>query len=180
MKNFRVKAFSQIFKQVCLGVGGAAIAQLSLFANPSFAAPDYVSLSVYPVDSGATFPICPSEITLTQASRPYYEGGYTIDGSASLSWLAQAFTLEKSDEFSATWVAKLQNKYRNCHATARVTKVNGEIVERHSYLRMRFVNNNVYLILDMTGMNDANGLTPVILKKDVKDGNPVWTWGGTD
>jgi hypothetical protein len=42
------------------------------------------------------------------------------------------------------------------------------------------VNENVYLILDMTGMSDANRLTAVILKKDVKNGNPIWTWGGTD
>ena len=45
---------------------------------------------------------------------------------------------------------------------------------------MQFINDRAYLILDMTGLNDANKLTPVILKKDVKDGNPVWTWGGTD
>jgi hypothetical protein len=45
---------------------------------------------------------------------------------------------------------------------------------------MRFVDDKVYLILDMTGMSDANGLTPVILNKGVKNGNPFWTWGGTD
>jgi len=32
----------------------------------------------------------------------------------------------------------------------------------------------------MTGMYDANSLTPAILKKEVKDGNPLWTWAGTD
>ncbi|WP_055074564.1 hypothetical protein [Pseudanabaena sp. 'Roaring Creek'] len=180
MKNFRFKAFSQIFKQVCLGIGGAAIAQLSLLANPSFAAPNYITLKVYPADLREPSPICPSEVTLIQASRPYYEGGYTLDGSASLSWLAQPFTLEKSDEFSATWVAKLQNKYRNCKATAGITRVNNEPFEGNSYLRMRFVNNKVYLILDMTGKTDVNGFTPVIVKKDVKDGNPIWSWAGTD
>jgi hypothetical protein len=181
MKNFSVKAFSQIFKQVCLGVGGAAIAQLSVFANPSFAAPNNLTLSVYPVDSGAAFPICPTEVTLTETPRPYYEGGYTIDGTAaSFGWFARPFKIEKSDKFSVTWVAKLQIKYHNCQATARITKINGERFEGHSYLRMQFINDSAYLILDMTGMNDANRLTPVIVKKDVKNGNPVWTWGGTD
>ncbi len=180
MKNSSVKAFSQIFKQICLGVGGAAIAQLTLFTNPSFAKPNNLTLNVHPTDSRGAFPICPNEVSLTQTPRPYAEGGYTIDGSASLGWFAREFRVEKSDEFSVTWVAKLQIKYHNCKATAGITKVNGEPFEGHSYLRMRFVNDKVYLILDMTGLNDANRLTPVILKKSVKDGNPTWTWGGTD
>ena len=79
-----------------------------------------------------------------------------------------------------TWVANLQVKYRRCKGTAGITKYNDEQFEGHSYLRMRFENGKVYLILDMTGMRDANGLTPVILNRSVKNGNPVWTWGGTD
>jgi len=180
MKNFRVKAFSQIFKQVCLGVGGAVIAQLSLLTNPSFATPNNLKLSVYPRDSGGTFSLCPTEVSLTQTPSPYTEGGYTINGSASLGWFAREFRIEKSDEFSVTWVANLQTKYRNCKGTAGIAKYNDEPFSGHSYLRMRFVNNMAYLILDMTGMRDANGLTPVILKKGVKNGNPFWTWGGTD
>jgi hypothetical protein len=38
---------------------------------------------------------------------------------------------------------------------------------------MRFTNGNAYLILDMTGMYDANRLIPVIFKNEVKDGNPT-------
>lgn len=180
MKNFRFQTGKKNLRQLCLGFGAVAIAQLSLFANPSLAAPTQLTFSVYPADSGAAFPICPTEFNLTETPRPYYEGGYTIDGSASLSWFAKAFKVETSDRFSVTWVAKLQTKYHNCQATARITKINGEAFRGHSYLRMRFMDNRAYLILDMTGMNDANLLTPVILKKDVQNGNPIWTWGGTD
>ena len=181
MKILKMQTFKLLLKRLSLSIGTLAIAQLSLFANPSFAAPNNLTLSVYPAESGATFPICPTEVTLTETPRPYYEGGYTIDGTAaSLGWFARPFKIEKSDKFSVTWVAKLQIKYHNCQATARITKINGEPFEGHSYLRMQFINDSAYLILDMTGMNDANRLTPVILKKDVKDGKPVWTWGGTD
>jgi hypothetical protein len=175
-----LKTCSQIFQQICLGVGAAAIAQLTLFTNPSFAKPNNFTLNVHPTDSRGAFPICPNEVSLTQTPRHYAEGGYTKDGSASLGWFAREFRVEKSDEFSVTWVAKLQVKYRNCKATAGITKYNDEPFEGHSYLRMRFVNDKVYLILDMTGLSDANGLTPVILDKGVKNGNPTWTWGGTD
>ena len=144
----------------------------------TFAKP--LTLKVYPSNSRDTFPICPTEITLEEKSRPYYEGGYTIDGEAKLGWLTRNFKIASSDEFSVTWVAKLQIKYHNCQATAGIASVDNEPFRGHSYLRMRFVNGNAYLILDMTAMYDANRLTPVILKKEVKDGNPTWTWAGTD
>jgi hypothetical protein len=180
MLNFQIQFLKKLLNCLLLNAGTMAIANFALFTHPSFAEPNRLTMSVYPVDSGATFPICPTEFSLTQTPRPYYEGGYTIDGSASLGWFARPFQIDKSDDFSVTWVAKLQVKYHNCKATARVTQVNGERFEGHSYLRARFVNENVYLILDMTGMSDANRLTAVILKKDVKNGNPIWTWGGTD
>jgi hypothetical protein len=42
------------------------------------------------------------------------------------------------------------------------------------------LNGKVYFILDMTGLGDLNDFTPVILKKDIFQGNPRWRWGGTD
>ena len=186
MKIFKFKMFRQTLKQLFLGIGfgtfgTVAIAQLSLFANPSFAEPNNLTFSVYPLNTRDTFPICPTEFSLTQTSRPYYEGGYTIDGSAeSLGWFARSFKIENKDEFSTTWVAKLQTKYQNCQGAAIITKINDEPFNGHSYLRMRFIKQKAYLILDMTGMRDANGLTPVIIKKDVQDGHPIWSWSGTD
>ena len=165
-------------------MGAIAIVPLFLTPSPTMAAPTRITLRVYPLnlqDATATnFPLCPTEITVTEASRPYSEGGYTIDGNASLSWLAKAFQIEQRDEFSVTWVAKLQPQYANCQASAKISKMDGEPFEGQSYLRMRLINKKAYLILDMTGMGDANGLTTVILQKSVKSGNPIWTWGGTD
>ncbi len=157
-----------------------AIAQAAIFAIPSYADP--ITLKVRPVNSaGVTVPAaCPTEIILNEKSRPYYEGGYTIDGNAKLDWLAGKFKVVASDEFSVTWSAKLQRKYQNCRATAGIAITGDEAFRGHSYLRMRFTKGNVYLILDMTGMYDANRFTPVILKKEVKDGDPIWTWAGTD
>ena len=45
---------------------------------------------------------------------------------------------------------------------------------------MQFDKGKVYLILDMTGRYDANNLTPTIRNQGVKDGNPIWTWTGSD
>jgi hypothetical protein len=155
-----------------------AIAQAAILPVSSYAAP--LTLKVHPVNSATAQAVCPAEINLNEKSRPYYEGGYTIDGTAKLDWLAGAFKVVASDEFSVTWVAKLQRKYQNCQATAGIAIADDEAFQGHSYLRMRFIKGNVYLILDMTGMYDANRFTPVILKKEVKDGNPIWTWAGTD
>jgi hypothetical protein len=180
MQRFDIGSFKQFIKKLSFSAITLAIAQLALFTNPSFAAPNRFTLSVYPLDSRDTFPICPTEFSLTETTRPYYEGGYTIDGSASLDWFARPFKMEASDAFSVTWMAELQIKYRNCQASAIVTKINDEPFQGHSYLRMRFINGKAYLILDMTGMRDANSLTTVIIKQNVKNGNPIWSWSGTD
>ena len=157
-----------------------AIAQSTIFNIPNSVSAETLTLKVHPAGSKAIQPICPTQVTLTQKARPYHEGGYTIDGSAKLDSIAGKFKVVTSDEFSVTWGAKLQRKYQNCQATAGIALTDKEPFQGHSYLRMRFTKGNVYLILDMTGMYDANGFTPVILKKEVKDGNPLWTWAGTD
>lgn len=166
-------------------IGAIAIAPLFLSqSSMALAAPRTITLGVYPLNSGDVnityFPQCPKEITITETPRPYQEGSYTTDGIASLSWLTRAFQIEQMDNFSVTWVGKLQPKYANCRASAKIRKINGENFTDHSYLRMRLIDKRAYLILDMTGMHDANDLTAVILQKGVKSGNPTWTWGGTD
>ena len=123
---------------------------------------------------------CPERVTVTEQPQPYREGGYTIDGSANLSQVADRFTVATADEFSVTWVGTLKPAYRQCKATARIVKSDNKDYLSHSYLRLRFTGGKVYLILDMTGMSDANGLTTAIFRKGIRNGNPVWSWGGTD
>ncbi len=123
---------------------------------------------------------CPAKVVITETSQPYREGSYAIDGTANLSAIATGFTIASSDDFSVTWVGKLKPQYSRCKATARIVKSDNEDFSGHSYLRMRFVGGKAYLILDMTGMSDANNLTPAILKKSVRGDKPIWSWGGTD
>lgn len=174
-----INILQQLLKQGLAISGTVAIAQTII--APSYAAPNQMTLSVYPLNSRSNIsPNCPEEVSLTESSRPYTEGSYAKNGTASLRWLAKAFKFEKSDKFSVIWVAKLQPKYETCEGSAAVTMVGDEPFDGHSYLRMQFVNKNVYLILDMTGMRDANNLTTVILKQGINNGNPTWSWGGTD
>ncbi|MBE9009971.1 hypothetical protein IQ250_07095 [Pseudanabaenaceae cyanobacterium LEGE 13415] len=140
-----------------------------------------IEMRVLPTNDGQNpGNLCPEKVTLTETSRPYREGGYTIDGSANLSAIAEKMTIANTDDFSAIWVGTLKPKYSKCKATAGIARIEGEAYQGHSYLRLRFVKGKVYLILDMTGKNDANDLTTVILERSVRNGNPTWTWGGTD
>jgi hypothetical protein len=156
-----------------------SILATSILANPIQATAKDLTLKVFPANT-ARSGICPSDITLTEKGRPYTEGSYTVDGEAKLDWLAGAFKIVATDRFSVTWQAKLQNKYQNCIATAGFDYDAEERTQRHSYLRMQFDKGKVYLILDMTGRYDANRLTPTILYQAVKDGNPIWSWSGSD
>ncbi|MDX2257037.1 MAG: hypothetical protein NW214_16100 [Pseudanabaenaceae cyanobacterium bins.39] len=162
---------------------GLSIFALFSFAPlPVLAEPSRLEFKVFPryTDSPNPFADCPTSFSLVETPRPYTEGSYTIDGTASLGWLAKGFRIASVDEFSVTWVAQLQPKYRKCVGTAKISKVNGEMFEYHSHLLMRFMKGSAYLTLDMTGKQDANDLTAVIMNQNVKNGNPVWTWGGTD
>ncbi|MDF5725415.1 MAG: hypothetical protein PUP91_34185 [Rhizonema sp. PD37] len=123
---------------------------------------------------------CPQKVMMTEENAPYYEGGYTINGEAKLKSFAGPFTIASTDPFSVTWVATLKPAYSNCKATGRIVKEGKEIFNSQSHLRLRFTGGKVFLILDMTGISDANSFTSVIIKKGVVTGNPTWTWAGTD
>jgi hypothetical protein len=158
---------------------GLAIAQVSMFATANDLLAKDLTLKVFPVNDLKSG-LCPSEVTLMEKGRPYTEGSYTVDGEAKLDWLAGVFKIVATDRFSVTWQAKLQRKYQNCIATAGFSYDAEERTQRHSYLRMQFDKGNVYLILDMTGKYDINSLTATIRNQDVKDGNPIWAWTGSD
>jgi hypothetical protein len=131
-------------------------------------------LEVYP-SSDASDVICPQQIVVIEEAKAF-SGSFTVNGRAELKEFAGPFSIVNKDAFSVTWEAKLNPQYRQCKATAGLSDDNRYL----SYLRMRFLDGKVLLILDMTGLRDANRFTPTISSQDVKNGNPVWQWSGTD
>lgn len=123
---------------------------------------------------------CPEFIIINQESDPYYEGGYTMRGNAELKNIAGDFFIASQDLFSTTWTAVLNPQYANCNATGRITEIEGESYDYHSYLTVRFIAGQIILKADFTGLNDANNYTPVLQESGVNDGSPFWVWGGTD
>lgn len=171
--------FTAPFMRLLSSILGISIG-VSLLSSPAAQAAN-LELQVFrAIDTQNPRVRCPAKVLVTETPQPYREGSYAIDGQANLSEIANGVTIAQSDNFSVTWVAKLKPQYRQCKATARIVKSGNEPFSGHSYLRMRFVEGNAYLILDMTGMSDANSLTSAILKQSVQRGNPVWSWGGTD
>ncbi|BBC24817.1 hypothetical protein [Pseudanabaena sp. ABRG5-3] len=157
-----------------------AIAQVVILQMPSKSSAESLKLKVHPTVRNANESICPKEVVVSQKVRPNVQAAYILDGTAQLRWLADQFKIVASNEFSVVWGAKLQPKYQNCHAAAGLSSADRGGLQQHSFLRMQFTEGNVYLILDMTAMYDPNGYMPTILKQEVKDGNPIWSWGGTD
>jgi hypothetical protein len=137
-----------------------------------------VELSVYK-SSNAANANCPQKVIVTEQNAPYYEGGYTINGSAKLNSFAEPFTISNTDPFSVTWVANLKPTFNKCIAAGSIV-TSGEDKNSDFHLRVRFSGGKVFLILDMTGLKDANNFFPVITKKGVTAGNPTWSWSGTD
>jgi len=123
---------------------------------------------------------CPQKVIAYQTPQPYREGGYAVDGMVNLSAIATNITLSPKASFSATWVGTLKPQYRNCKGTAGMVRLEGEDSTGPSYLRLQMEQGKAKVILDMTGLQDANGYTAQILKTSIQQGNPRWTWGGTD
>jgi hypothetical protein len=180
-------------RKICFGFS-IAIATLSTLLGYSLvleasrgsslvasAYPSQMELQIFPAPNRkATNPICPKKVTITETPRPNIQAAYIIDGIAKLDEIAERFSVFAVDDFSVTWAAKLKPKYLDCYATGRVLKVNGDERQGHFRLRLRLVEGKVFLILDITGVLDLNELTTSIYDYGVKDGNPIWAWGGTD
>lgn len=137
-------------------------------------------LKVAPLPSRTPSGPCPPTITLNEALQPYREGSYGLDGRAALGSIASGWRLAGRDGFSATWVGQLRAPWQRCLATAGIAQADNAPFRDHSYLRLRFSGGQAQLILDMTGLRDPNGYTPVILNAGLQQGLPVWSWGGSD
>jgi hypothetical protein len=122
---------------------------------------------------------CPEQIIVMEKST-YYEGGYTVNGQANLSYYAESFSVIAEDRLSVTWAATLKPIYYQCVAAGGIVKINDEPYLSHSYLRLRFDKRKLYLILDMAGKQDPNGFLPEIIEKNIVNGSPTWIWSGTD
>lgn len=158
--------FTSLPLSLASGLGAAALANT-------------IDLSVLPLLSGPEAR-CPAGLIAHETIRPYVEGSFSTDGMIKLRDIATNIRLSQSDQFSATWVGTLKPEYRACQASGGIVSVDGEAYEGNSYIRLQLVNGHVKAILDMTGMRDPNGFTTVIIFKGLRDGNPRWTWGGSD
>lgn len=141
---------------------------------------DSLELKVAPLISNIPSGPCPDSLTLIETLLPYREGSYGIHGWAPLEAIASGWRLAGQDAFSATWTGSLRPAWRRCIASAGITRRDERPEQGPSYLRLRFHAGQAQLILDMTGLRDPNGYTPVILSTGLKQGQPAWSWGGSD
>lgn len=138
-----------------------------------------IELQVHPAGDPSRMR-CPEKVIAYQTPRPYQEGGYQTDGMVALEAIATQISVAQTDPFSVTWIGTLKPPFQTCRATAGMSVVDAQPYSGHSYLRMQLRDGKAYVILDMTGLQDPNNLTPVILYKGLRQSNPRWTWGGTD
>lgn len=158
-------------------LGGLPLSLLSSLGSAAWA--NTIDLSVLPLlDAPAAN--CPDNLIAHETRQPYSEGGFATNGMIKLRDIATNIQVSQSDRFSATWVGTLKPEYQNCQASGGMLSIDNEAYLGHSYIRVQLADGQVKAILDMTGMRDPNGFTTVITFNGLRDGNPRWTWGGTD
>ncbi len=139
-----------------------------------------LELKVAPLLSRTPSGRCPATLSLSETLQPYREGSYGVNGQAALGSIASGWHLANRDAFSVTWVGQLRAPYQRCTASAGIVRADGAPDQDRSYLRLRFSDGQAQLILDMTGRRDPNGYTPAILSAGLRQGLPMWSWGGSD
>ncbi|MBD2502419.1 hypothetical protein H6G83_17685 [Anabaena azotica FACHB-119] len=161
---------------------GASIVLLPLVSNlQAFAQNNSQKIELKVYSQNEQKSSCPDKVLVIEKPRPYQEGSFTTDGSVNLSAYASNISVLTSNEFSVTWVGQLKPRYAKCLASAGMTKVDGQAYSGNiNYLRMHFVKGKVYFILDLAGGFDPNDYPLVVLKNSLRNGNPVWAWGGSD
>jgi hypothetical protein len=97
-----------------------------------------------------------------------------------LSAIATDIELIASNSFSTSWVGTLKPQYGDCQGTAIINNLDGEAYAGHSYLQVQLAEGQATVVLNMTGIPDANGFTSTLLASEMRDGNPRWAWGGSD
>ena len=137
-----------------------------------------IELSVLPTTANEGN--CPASLIAHETSQPYFEGGFARDGMIKLGEVATNIRVLESDVFRATWVGTLKPEYRSCEGSAIINSIDAVTYEGHSYLAVHFINGQARATLDMTGIPDANGFTSSLIFNGLRQGNPRWTWGGTD
>jgi len=145
---------------------------------PKAAIAETIELQVFPINGPEQG--CPQKVIAYQTLQPYQEGGYARDGMVHLNAIATNITLTPEAPYSATWIGTLKPQYRNCEGTAGMFKIDGKEHTGPSYIRLQMHKGEVKVILDMTGLQDINGYTTQVINQSLRQGNPRWTWGGTD
>ncbi len=156
-----------------------ALAALLALGPPASPAAE-LEVKVAPLLSRTPSGPCPETLAIRETLQPYREGSYGLDGRAALGSIATGWRLAGRDAFSATWVGTLRSPYQRCTASAGIVRADNMPFKEHSYLRLRLQGGQAQLILDMSGLRDPNGYTPVILSAGLRQGVPVWSWGGSD
>ncbi|MEO0706048.1 MAG: hypothetical protein AAF050_10335 [Cyanobacteria bacterium J06649_5] len=164
--------------RICLWALPLSLPFSLLFNLGAAAVASTIELNVLPFNGPAV--TCPEKLTAYETARPRSPGGYATDGMIQLSAIATDISTTKLDDFSAIWTGTLNAEYANCKASAGMTTLDGDAYQGHSYLRVQLADGKATVILDMTGMKDANDFTATLLEQTLRDGNPRWAWGGTD
>ena len=165
-----IKVGSAVVAATLMSLSVEAIAQAGTFEMKTFPA----------IARTTREPLCPEKVTGNEKGRPYTEGSYTNDGTVNLTAVATDIEFHESTRFSVTWKGKLKPQYKNCIGSSKITTADGEYFQYHSHLRLQYDRGQVFFTVDMTGKSDANEYTTIISEQNIVNGNPTWSWSGSD
>jgi hypothetical protein len=149
---------------------GFSIIILPLLSNLSANAQTKSTITELKISSGhQNKQSCPNKIRIVETPQPYREGSFATDGYANLNSIASNVTVAKSYKSSVTWVGKLKPKYAKCSGSTD-----------KGQFKTTFAKGKIYFTLNVGNQLDPNKQALQVVKKSVNNGNPKWTWAGSD
>lgn len=117
---------------------------------------------------------CPILIQLKDGILKDYNEGMRACSEAPISWLGQGFKLHSSDKKRATWIARLDESFKDCRARTKSILWNNITIERYkSHIILDFSDSQATLTVNIEKLNNKFQLANAGV---TIDGQPVWCW----
>jgi hypothetical protein len=117
---------------------------------------------------------CPVLIQLKDGILVDYDEGLRACSEAPIHWLGQGFKLKSSNKKMATWIARLDESFKDCRARTRNILWNNTTIERQkSHIILDFEDSRATLTVNIEKLNNQFQLANAHV---TVNGQPVWCW----
>ncbi|MEN9811071.1 MAG: hypothetical protein RLZZ488_2638 [Pseudomonadota bacterium] len=117
---------------------------------------------------------CPVLIQLKDGILEDYNDGMRACSEAPIQWIGKGFMLKESNKKKATWVAEMDEEFKNCRARTSQIQWNNITIKRNSSHIILDINNSQAIF--SVDIEKLNRQFQIANSRVTIEGQPVWCW----